>query len=120
MFNKVYPSDVAGMILVDAEHPDEELRQKELQDTSSPSIKANIEKRHRQRHFWDQVMGRINLYFGLDRLRLALGKKYSPGFPDELQHEILFLEQQPKYIEAVDAEIDWTRRVLPRCEQPAV
>ena len=45
MFNKLYPSDVAGMILVDAEHPDEEVRQKELQDTFSPSIKATIEKR---------------------------------------------------------------------------
>src|SRR5256885_11213084 len=32
MFSELYPSDVAGMVLVDAEHPDEGSRQKELQD----------------------------------------------------------------------------------------
>jgi pimeloyl-ACP methyl ester carboxylesterase len=62
MFNKLYPSDVAGMILVDAEHPDEEVRQMELQSTFSHSVKANIEKRNRRRHFWDQVMRPINRF----------------------------------------------------------
>lgn len=104
MFNELYQSDVAGMVLVDAEHPDEELRQKELQNTFAPSVRASIEERSGRQRFWSQVTDQINLYLGIDRLKLALGRKYSPIFPDELQHEILFLEQQPKYIEAVKAE----------------
>jgi hypothetical protein len=34
----------------------------------------------------------------------VLGKKYPPEFPEGFQREILFLEQQPKFAAAVDAE----------------
>ncbi len=104
MFNKLYPFDVAGMVLVDAEHPDEEVRQKELQSAWPEVIKARIEEEDKRRQFWNRITQPIELYLGGDRLKLTLGKSYSPNFSQEFQHELLFLEQQPKYSKAVEAE----------------
>jgi len=104
MFSKLYSSDVAGMVLVDAEHPDEGSRQKELQDALPVPIRARIEREDERRQLWNQIIQPIGLYFGLDRLKVALGKTYSSNFSKEFQHEVLFLEQQPKYIKAVEAE----------------
>jgi len=49
MFAKLYPSDVAGMVLVDAEHPDEGSRQKQLQDSLPPLVKALVENSEKRR-----------------------------------------------------------------------
>ncbi|MBV9304463.1 MAG: alpha/beta hydrolase [Acidobacteriaceae bacterium] len=104
MFAKLYPSDVAGMVLVDAEHPDEEMRQKRLQDALPALVKKSIENNEERTKVWDRITQPIKLYLGVDRLKVALGGVYSPSFPRDFQEEILFLEQQPKYIKAVEAE----------------
>lgn len=104
MFAKRYPSDVAGMVLVDAKHPDETSRQKQLQDSLPAPVKARIENDEQRRRFFTRFYEPIGLYYGIDRLKLALGGVYSPAFPKELQNEVLFLDQQPKYIKGVEAE----------------
>jgi len=104
MFSKLYPSHAAGIVLVDAEHPDEASRLKEWQDALPASIRVRIESEDKRRQLWDRIVEPIGLHLGLDRLKVALGRTYSSIFPAEFQRELLFLEQQPKYIKAVEAE----------------
>ena len=104
MFAKLYPFDVDGMVLVDAEHPDEESRQKQLQGSLPAPLKARIANCEKSRRVLTQIYEPIKLYCGVDRLKSAFGGVYSQTFPKDFQEEILFLEQQPKYIKAVEAE----------------
>ncbi len=104
MFTKLYPSSVVGIVLVDSEHYDDGSTQKEWHDALPASIKVQIARRDKQRQLWDRIVEPIKLHLGLDRLVVALGGIHSSSFSKDLQGEVLFLEQQPKYIKAVESE----------------
>jgi len=104
MFYTLRPRDVAGVVLVDAEHPDEEEHLKEWQNSLPADVKRRVKRVDQQNQLWETVTEPLRLHLGIDRLRVAFGGLYAPGVPKDLQAELLFLEQQPKYIHAVEEE----------------
>jgi pimeloyl-ACP methyl ester carboxylesterase len=104
LFTKLYPSEVAGVVLVDAEHPEEESRMKAFERSLPSALQARMHWEDKRQEIWDAILTPIRIQFGLERLRVALGQTYSTNFSPELQEEVLFLEEQPKYIRAVEDE----------------
>lgn len=75
-----------------------------LQASLPEAVKARIEKNAKRQEFWNKISQPIDLYLGGDRLKLALGESRAANRSRELQEELLFLEQQPKFIKAVESE----------------
>jgi pimeloyl-ACP methyl ester carboxylesterase len=95
MYTSLYPNEVAGVVLVDAEHGDEEPRVEALY---SPAVQEKEEKRDQ----WNTKIGRIieplRLCFGLDRLEATMkGRMYQ---------ELFYLKPRDEEAGAAENEVD--------------
>ncbi len=105
VFSQQYPRDVAGVVLVDASHPDEGKRIAAL-------LPPDVRKREKRAEDRQQMLSRISAPFlrhlGIQRMMLetgwAEGWDASRYLSKDLKEEFLYLEQQSKYTEAVEAE----------------
>jgi pimeloyl-ACP methyl ester carboxylesterase len=96
VYNGQYPNDVAGMVLVDASHEDQN-------DRMPPAIQAfmkkSIEQLKRQ-----QMLAPLLIRFGV--ARFAQRKQgEAPGISKEFGQELLYLQLQPKFIDASASEM---------------
>ncbi|HKN76289.1 MAG TPA: alpha/beta hydrolase [Candidatus Acidoferrum sp.] len=96
VYNGQYPSDVAGMVLVDASHEDQN-------DRMSPAVQAfmkkSIEDLKRQ-----QRLAPLLIWFGVARFSQR-NQGEGPGVSKEFGQEMLYLQLQPKFIDASAAEM---------------
>jgi pimeloyl-ACP methyl ester carboxylesterase len=96
VYNGQYPSDVAGVVLVDASHEDQN-------DRMSPALQAFMKKTiadlKRQ-----QVLAPLLIRFGVARFAMR-GKGEAPGVSKEFGQEMLYLQLQPKFIDASASEM---------------
>jgi pimeloyl-ACP methyl ester carboxylesterase len=99
-FAGLYPAAVAGMVLVDASHPDEERLTDEVLSPAQRSQEKEIERR---REFWDRISAPLALHLGIRRFTVAAGLEHS-HVPKRIQEEFLFLEQQPDFWKTIRAE----------------
>lgn len=96
VYNGEYPAEVAGMVLVDASHEDQVSRM-------SPALQAFMAKSN------EQIKRQEKLAPLLIRLGIARfaqrNQGESPGVSKEFGREMLYLQLQPKFIEAAADEL---------------
>ncbi|HXJ05683.1 MAG TPA: alpha/beta hydrolase [Candidatus Acidoferrum sp.] len=96
VYNGQYPGDVVGMVLVDASHEDQNERM-------SPAIQAfmkkSIEDLKRQ-----QKLAPLLIRFGIARFAQR-NQAEAPGVSKEFGKEMLYLQLQPKFIDASASEM---------------
>jgi pimeloyl-ACP methyl ester carboxylesterase len=91
VFTSMYPNDVVAVVLVDAEHGDEEKRIDEL----LPTWVKNQERQRDQRdEMLDRVLSPLQFRLGIDRLKTAVGWDKNESLPKELRQELLYLNQR--------------------------
>jgi pimeloyl-ACP methyl ester carboxylesterase len=91
VFTGMYPNEVVGVVLVDAEHGDEEKRIDEL----LPSWVKNRQRQRDQRDaMLDRVLTPLLFHLGIDRLKTAVGWDGHESLPKELRQELLYLNQR--------------------------
>lgn len=97
VYNGQYPADVAGMVLVDASHEDQNNRM-------SAPIQAFMKKsmQDMKRQEW---LAPLLIRFGVVRFTQR-NQGESPGVSKEFGQEMLYLQRQSKFIEAAAAELE--------------
>ncbi len=101
VFTGRYPKDVAGMVLVDASHPDEGSR---TDAVLSAAQLATQQQNERSDEAWDQIAEPLAIHLGIRRATLALGGKPSRHLSRRLQEEFLYLERMPKFLRTIRQE----------------
>lgn len=96
VYNGQYPGDVAGMVLVDASHEDQESRM-------PPAIQAFMKKSTEQLKR-QQMLAPLLIRFGVARFAQR-NQGESPGVSKEFGREMLYLQLQPKFIDASASEM---------------
>ena len=96
VYNGQYPGDVAGMVLVDASHEDQESRM-------PPAIQAFMKKSTEQLKR-QQMLAPLLIRFGVARFAQR-NQGESPGVSKEFGQEMLYLQLQPKFIDAAASEM---------------
>lgn len=96
VYTKEHPADVAGLVLVDTSHEDQENRM-------PPSLQAFMKNQTAQLEFQRKVAP-ILIFFGVARLTGGDGD-VSGKLPKDFLREITYLSLQPKFIEATASEI---------------
>ena len=91
VFTNLYPSDVVGVVLVDAEHGDEEKRTGEL---LPPLVKEQERQRDERDAMLDRILAPVLFHLGIDRLKAALGWGGHESLPKELRQELLYLDKR--------------------------
>lgn len=91
VFTSLYASDVVGVVLVDAEHGDEEKRIDEL---LPPLVKDQERQRDERADMLDRVLAPLLFHLGIDRLKIAAGWDGDKSLPKELREELLYLRQR--------------------------
>ncbi len=99
MFTALYPREVVGVVLVDAEHGDEEER---IEAVLPPAVKAEEKESDQRADEMDRVLTPLRLHLGFDRLMTTLGWDEHRTLPKDLRQELLYL--QPRSDEAGSAE----------------
>jgi pimeloyl-ACP methyl ester carboxylesterase len=103
VFTHLYPADVAGLVLVDASHEDEEDR---INALLPDDIKAKEEQNDKWNAELNRVLTPLRLYLGIQRFEVAMGWAGRLVLPTELCRELLYLQQQPKTRNAIASESD--------------
>jgi len=101
VFSSRYSKDVAGMVLVDASHPDEGSRTDAVLSTAQLAMQQRNERRD---EMWEQIAEPLAIHLGVQRAILALGWKPSRHLSTRLQEEFLYLEHMPKFMRTVRDE----------------
>ena len=96
VYNGTYPSEVAGMVLVDASHEDQMAR---MPAAFQASMKKQEESLKQQ-----QVLSPLLIRFGIARFTQR-NQDPGPGISKEFGQELLYLQLQPKFIDATISEI---------------
>ncbi|MGC1620861.1 MAG: alpha/beta hydrolase [Candidatus Acidiferrum sp.] len=96
VFNGQYPAEVVGMVLVDASHEDQVSRM-------SPAIQAYMKKSNEDLKRQEKLAPLL-IRFGIARFSQR-NQGGSPGVSKEFGQEMLYLELQPKFIEAAASEM---------------
>jgi pimeloyl-ACP methyl ester carboxylesterase len=96
VYNGQYPNDVAGVVLVDASHEDQN-------DRMSPALQAFMKKSITDLKR-EQMLAPLLIRFGVARFAMR-GKGEAPGVSKEFGQEMLYLQLQPKFIEASASEL---------------
>jgi len=96
VYNGQYPGDVAGMVLVDASHEDQEGRM-------PPAIQAFMKKSTEQLKR-QQMLAPLLIRFGVARFAQR-NQGESPGVSKEFGQEMLYLQLQPKFVNAAASEM---------------
>ena len=110
VFTSLYPGEVAGVVLVEGSHEDEDHRIAEL-------LPPSVVERESKADLWNERIRRIirpvRVHFGIERLQVETGwgtPDYgilqSTRLPKDLRKEFLYLRQQDKFYRAVAAEIN--------------
>lgn len=101
VFQALFPKTTAGMVLVDASHPDEE---RATEGVFSPAQRAQQKEEEERSARWERFAGPIELYLGIERFAVSSGLRPSPNLSRQLAEEFLYLEQQPKYLRVIQEE----------------
>jgi pimeloyl-ACP methyl ester carboxylesterase len=96
VYNGQYPTDVAGMVLVDASHEDQNDR---MPPEMQAFMKKTIEQLKRQ-----EMLAPWLIRFGIVRFSQR-NQGEAPGVSKEFGQEILYLQMQPKFIYASASEL---------------
>ncbi len=96
VYNGQYPNDVAGMVLVDASHEDQN-------DRMPPAIQAFMKKSLEQLKR-QQTIAPLLIRFGVVRFSQR-NQGEAPGVSKEFGQEMLYLERQPKFLDAAATEM---------------
>jgi pimeloyl-ACP methyl ester carboxylesterase len=96
VYNGQYPGDVVGMVLVDASHEDQNER---MSPAIQTFMKKSIEDLKRQ-----QKLAPFLIRFGIARFAQR-NQGEAPGVSKEFGKEILYLQLQPKFIDASASEM---------------
>ena len=96
VYNGQYPGDVVGMVLVDASHEDQNERM-------SPAFKAYMKKANEQLQR-QKLLAPLLIRFGVARFSQR-NQTESPGVSKEFGQEMLYLQLQPKFINATVSEM---------------
>ena len=99
VFTAMYPNDVVGVVLVDAEHGDEEKRIDELLPAR---VKSQQNQRDRRDALLDRTLSPLRVHLGINRLMTAVGWDGHASLPKELREELLYLDRRSE--DAVMAE----------------
>jgi len=70
VFTGLYPKDVVGVVLVDAEHGDEEKRIDELLPAR---LKSQQNQRDQRDALLDRILSLLRIHLGINRLTTAAG-----------------------------------------------
>jgi pimeloyl-ACP methyl ester carboxylesterase len=91
VFTGLYPKDVVGVVLVDAEHGDEEKRIDEL----LPARLKRLQNQRDQRDaLLDRILSPLRIHLGINRLTTAAGWDGHASLPKELREELLYLDRR--------------------------
>jgi pimeloyl-ACP methyl ester carboxylesterase len=101
VFTGQYPNQVAGLVLVDASHPDEGPRTDAVLSSAQRAMQQQNERRG---EMWEQIVEPLTMHLGIQRLTLALGLKRSRHLSRRLQEEFLYLEHMPKFRRTIQDE----------------
>jgi pimeloyl-ACP methyl ester carboxylesterase len=96
VYSGQYPNDVAGMVLVDASHEDQNER---MPPAIQAFMKKSIEQLKRQ-----QMLAPLLIRFGVARFAQR-NQGEAPGISKEFGQELLYLQLQPKFIDASASEM---------------
>jgi pimeloyl-ACP methyl ester carboxylesterase len=96
VYNGQYQNDVAGMVLVDASHEDQN-------DQMTPALQAFMKKSIEQLK-WEKMLAPLLVRFGIARFSQRKQGE-APGVSKEFGQEMLYLQMQPKFIEASFSEL---------------
>jgi pimeloyl-ACP methyl ester carboxylesterase len=96
VYNGQYPNDVAGMVLVDASHEDQN-------DRMTPALQAFMKKTMEQLK-WQKMVAPLLIRFGIARFSQR-NQGEAPGVSKEFGQEMLYLQMQPKFIDASASEL---------------
>jgi pimeloyl-ACP methyl ester carboxylesterase len=96
VYNGQYPNDVAGVVLVDASHEDQN-------DRMPPAIQAFMKKSTEQLKR-QKMLAPLLIRFGVARFSQR-NQGESPGVSKEFGQEMLYLQLQPKFIDAAASEM---------------
>ena len=96
VYNGQYPNDVAGMVLVDASHEDQNQR---MSPPIQAFMKKSIQDMKRQ-----EMLAPLLIRFGVVRF-MERNQGESPGVSKEFGQEMLYLQRQSKFIDAAAAEL---------------
>ena len=88
-----YPSEVAGMVLVDASHEDQ-------QERMPPGLRAAFKKQMQQSE-WQRRVAPLLIHSGF--ARIASGDD-DEGLPKDFAREVQYLQLQTKFVEATMSE----------------
>jgi pimeloyl-ACP methyl ester carboxylesterase len=91
VFTGMYPDDVIGVVLVDAEHGDEERR---LDELLPPDVKSRQNQRDRRDALLDRILSPLRIHLGINRLKTAVGWDGHASLPKELREELLYLDRR--------------------------
>jgi pimeloyl-ACP methyl ester carboxylesterase len=91
-----YPNDVAGIVLVDASHEDQNER---MPPAIQAFMKKSVEQLKRQ-----QMLAPLLIRFGVARFSQR-NQGEAPGVSKEFGQEMLYLQLQPKFIDASASEM---------------
>ena len=82
LFTSLYPADVVGVVLVDAEHGDEEKR---IDQLLPPLVKEQEQERDERAGMLDRALSPLLFHLGIDRLKTAVGWDGHESLPKELK-----------------------------------
>jgi len=97
VYNGQYPNEVLGMVLADVSHEDQEAR---MPPAMRAFMKKSAEQLKRQ-----QMLAPLLIRFGVARFAQR-NQVESPGVSKEFGREMLYLQLQPKFIDAAASELD--------------
>jgi pimeloyl-ACP methyl ester carboxylesterase len=97
VYNGRYSNEVSSMVLADASHEDQEARM-------PPAIQAFMKKSAEQLKR-QQMLAPLLIRFGVARFAQR-NQVESPGVSKEFGQEMLYLQLQPKFIDAAASELD--------------
>jgi pimeloyl-ACP methyl ester carboxylesterase len=107
VFTSLYSADVAGVVLVEGSHEDEDQRMMQLLPASVIEREAKADQRNER---INRIMGPLRDWLGIQRMQIETGwgtpdyGMQSSRLPKRLREEFLYLRQQAKFEKAVAAE----------------
>jgi len=101
LYAGLYPNDVAGMILVDAAHEDQQNR---AQSVQPPELVAEINREVESYQRWERLRRPFMLHLGIERFMIHFTQQ-SDQMPQQFWEEYLYLSQKPGFQETVASEI---------------
>ena len=97
VYNHEYPSEVVGMVLVDATHEDS-------MDRMAPAMRSDLTKQIARLSTY-KILGDLAIRFGVFRLQSALSSGTEDGLPRDVSAAINYLQLQPKMFDAYISEL---------------